>query len=63
LIKLIAFVFNLCFPLVLMFICFVKYSSEINLDLFWKQLFSYNRPRVKIIFRDGIHQVVLQVKE
>ena len=25
-----------------MFVCFVKYSSVINLDLFWKQLFSHN---------------------
>jgi hypothetical protein len=24
-----------------MFICFVKYTSIINLDLFWKQLFSF----------------------
>jgi hypothetical protein len=26
-----------------MFICFVKYSSVINLDLFCKQLFSYRQ--------------------
>ena len=25
-----------------MFICFEKYSSVINLDLFWKHLFSHN---------------------
>jgi hypothetical protein len=42
LIKLITVVINLCFHLVLMLICFVKYSSVINLDLFWKQLFSCN---------------------
>jgi hypothetical protein len=39
--KLIASVINLCFNLVLMFICFEKYSSVINLDLFWKHLISY----------------------
>ncbi len=38
LIKLINIVINFCFNLVLIFIC----SSVINLDLFWKQLFSYN---------------------
>ncbi len=30
-----------CFHLVLMLICFEKYYSVINLDLFWKQVFSY----------------------
>jgi len=39
--KLIASVINLCFNLVLMFICFEKYSSVINLNLFWKHLISY----------------------
>ncbi len=33
------FVINFCFHLVLMFICFAKYSSVRNLDLFWKQSF------------------------
>jgi hypothetical protein len=35
--KLITFVINFCFNLDLMFIFFVKYSSVIKLDLFWKQ--------------------------
>jgi hypothetical protein len=26
-----------------MFICFEKYSSVINLDLFWKHLFSHKK--------------------
>jgi hypothetical protein len=43
LIKLIASIINLCFHLVLMFICFEKYSSVINLDLFWEHLFSYRK--------------------
>ncbi len=30
-----------------MFVCFVKWSSVINLDLFWKQVFSYIVPDIE----------------
>ncbi len=41
LIKLITFVNIICFNLVLMFMCFVNYSSEINLILYWQQVHCY----------------------
>ncbi len=41
LIKLITFAINFCFNLVLMFICFIKYFSVVNLIYSGQQLFSY----------------------